>query len=391
MSVNDESFVHLPLKTKRTVVKEGCHCHQQKKAQLQMIPVEKIWVSSNKLGNELKYVMDNDYHTSWKGNDGLAPGESVFFQAACEFYTAYLDVLFKDPHLRSITFAVYAQDGDKMVCVYQGTHGPVRTQNTPIRVQMTPTKTNIVQLKTISYTVAAERGKNVSYPNPEVSEVRILGYLTPAAKMIDFSNRLDVIVRPYFVAPPDGYYFDSDNPFGVAKSIPSMLSPTAIRGLSAIEDSEVIALDGSNKNAASNLSQLPLTDKWSGKGVGSTVLIEFDQHDLKKFKRPALLKQLKLAFYQAPPRSYRVLIRIYNQVGLDMSKLPTTPAVYQNIIEVQSGMGDIITVPLNNFKDVLTNTKKTVAISMLETSNKKKWFSLTLAALEGESEEMNKQ
>jgi len=358
--MNDEDFPLLPNAAKLQLTNDAC---PSKKMVLQQIIPIKVTCSSNKLGFEPEKVLDNDYFSYWKGNDGLPAGESLTF-AVPTCYPLYVDILFKEADKRTVTCAVLTDAGKN----FHGSFPPTKNDKTPVRVVLVPTKTNIIKVRTDSYEITSSEG---TYPNPEIAEVRVIGYV---------ENPTAAQGQPYFVEPPQGYFFPpNESPaFGYPVINQKFITPTKIYAISAIIDKAVVDLNNhkGDINAVENVIKLPYDDKWSGKGVGSSIVQEFDQSDLKKFKNVSLLRGFTFRAFQCPPRSYRLLIRIFPDTGIQ--NLDSSPTVYQKIINLEEGMGESIHVDIdpNLYNDIPTNRKKTLAITMLDTNNPYLWFSI---------------
>lgn len=399
-NVNDESFVFLTRDAKDTAI---VNSNQSANLKIQQLPIKSTSDSSHFIKFEAAKTLDNNPDTFWKpvdiGHDG---GEYVGYETLVPCYPVYADILFKDAHKKKCSFKVSALDVEsdpknpKEVNMFTGASVPSYKETIPFRALLTPVKTKAIKIKVIDFTlVKADDGdgsdKKVldtthTYPNPDIKEVRFFGYV-----LEDFNPKQAILPTP-FKECPEGYYRDTQTHQCTPRLEQHMVSPTAINSYSAIVDDDVIKIDkinGGGGNDVRNLIKLPTSDKHSIKGKGSTIWQEFDHSDTTKYKTCAILEAVKLQAFQCPIRTYKILVRIYDNLGLKTPyDFDSKVTHFQKTIDIQCGNGAPITIPLDGYNDSLKNTKKTIAITMLDTSNPKEWFSLTGFHCVGQKESM---
>lgn len=374
-SINDESFIFLTHDAKKVAIENSNECHTLK---IQPLPIKATSDSSHFIKLEASKTLDGNPNTWWKpvdlGHDG---GEWVSYETLVPCYPVYADILFRDSHKRYCNFIISGLDESdpakkKEVNMFMGGNAPASKEGIPSRALCNPIKTRVIKIKTIDYTIGEDK-KHV-YPNPDIVEVRLFGYV-----LEEFNPKL-AIKSPPFTVCPEGYYRDTKTGECTPKLDKYMIAPTAISSYSAISDDEVTKINhtkGSEQDIR-NLIKLPVSDKYSVKGKGSVIWQEFDYSDTKKYSSPAVLEAIKLQAFQCPVRDYRILVRIHNMVGLKTpNNFDCNVTVFQKIVDVQCGNGAPLHIPLDGFNDSVKNTKKTVSLTLLHTNQPKEWFSLT--------------
>lgn len=366
MPASDETFVLLPATTKMALVNNTC---PSKKGPLLQIPIIAYSCSSCAEGFEPQKAFDDDYFSYWKGSDLLPPGEYLDLYIPPSCWVNFVDILFKDGHLRTIACRIAAVDEfNNELSIFHGAFGPTKNDITPVRCVCVPKKTNKIRIRGLYYTINGEGGRDVSYPNPEIAEVRVIGFSEGDANLASYP-------LAYFKNTPMGYK-NLPPPyvgFGEPTFDTKLITPDNIIGISAIQDQSVIDLDNHKDgyNNVANVVKVPYDDKWSGKGVGSTIIQEYT--------RPVLLRGFTIRTFQIPPRSYQFLIRIYESIGMKtIGDLDHTPCSYQKIINVPEGMGDGFNIPIDPiiFNDNKQKKEKTLALTMRKTSDRKGWCSI---------------
>ena len=382
-SITDESFVFLTQSAKDIAIANSNQCHN---LQIRQLPIKTTSDSSHFVNCEAAKTLDNNPNTFWKSVDlGHDGGEWIGYETLVPCYPVYADILFKHGNKRKCSFKVSGLDVEsdpknpKEVNMFIGASGPSYKETIPFRALCNPIKTKVIKIKVIDFIQTKEvDGKKVldtghTYPNPEIQEVRLYGYI-----LEDFNPKQAILPMP-FTDCPEGYYRDVKTHECTPRLEQQMISPTAINSYSSIVDDDVTKMNKKeSNNDVRNLIKLPLSDKYSIKGKGSIIWQEFDYSDTKKFKNGAILEAIKLQAFQCPVRTYKLLVRIHNNlVGLKTPyDFDSKVTCFQKIVDVQCGNGAPITIPLDGYNDSLKNTKKTVSITMMDTSNNKQWFSL---------------
>jgi hypothetical protein len=384
-NIDDESFVFLTHNAKEIAIQNSNECHNLK---IQQLPIKTTSDSSHFVNYDAAKTLDNNVNTFWKAVDiGHDRGEWISYETPVDCYPVYADILFKHANKRKCNFIVSGLDTTtdplhpKEINMFIGGSAPSYLETIPFRALLNPVKTKVIKIKVVDYSEVKQDASNNcktvdtkhTYPNPEIQEVRFYGYV-----LGEFNPKKVILPAPFHVCP-EGYYKDVKTGFCTPKLEQTMVIPTAISSYSSIVDDSINKINkNENSNDIRNLIKLPLNDKYSIKGVGSIIWQEFDHSDTTKYKNPAILESVKLQAFQCPVRDYKILVRIHdNVVGLktpnDFDSKTTT---FQKIVNIQCGNGAPVTIPLDGYNDALKNTKKTVSITMLGTSNKKQWFSM---------------
>lgn len=371
-NINDESFVFLTHDAKKVAIEKSNECHNLK---IQQLPIKTTTDSSHFIKFEAAKTLDNNINTWWKAVDiGHDGGEWVGYETVVPCYPVYADILFRNSNKVTCNFIVSGLDEEsdpankKEVNMFMGRCGPTKDDSTPVRALLSPIKTKVIKIKTIDYTIGDD--KTHVYKNPEIQEVRLYGYV------VDEFNPKTAILPPAFSNCPEGYYRDTKTNECTPRLERDFISPTLINSYSAINDDDDVTTINKN-NDIRNLIKLPVNDKYSIKGKGSIIWQEFDHSDVKKYQKNAILEAIKLQAFQCPPRDYKLMVRIHETTGLkNPHDFDSKETKFQKIVDIQCGNGAPITIPLDGYNDSDKNTKKTVSVTMISTSNNKNWFSL---------------